>query len=139
MEHLVVVGLILLAVGGWCYASYVLSHIGDWAELASRFRVTNAPQGKSFYMQAGRVGAVGYRGCLTIRLATEGLYLAANPFLPIGHPPLLIPWSELHDIREKKRMFRGLVEGSVIMDVGKPTIASLSLPSWIIKQKPSIQ
>lgn len=55
----------------------------------------------------------------------------AAPFR-LGHPPLFIPWNELHQIREDDMMYSHKVKASI----GKPTIGRITLPGWVRYRMP---
>jgi hypothetical protein len=117
----------------WCFVVSIFSKVSGWAALASKYRTTSVSDGKRLSFQSAALGSVNYGSCLTVVVGSAGLYLKVFPLFRAGHPPLLIPWTELHDLREKKflRLFR-LVE----MQVGTPTIATLTLPFHLIEQRP---
>ncbi len=51
--------------------------------------------GSEWYWQSVAIGWLSYRSCVTVGLNTTGLYMAPWAIFRAGHPPLLIPWSEL--------------------------------------------
>jgi hypothetical protein len=74
-----------------------------------------------------------YGLCLTVVVGSAGLYLKVVPLFRLGHPPLLIPWADIHGLREKRFLWLWrLVE----MQVGTPAIATLTLPFHLIEQRP---
>ena len=76
-----------------------------------------------------------YGSCLTVVVSPVGLYLRVLPLFRVGHPPLLIPWADLHGLREKKFLWLWrLVE----MQVGEPAIVTLTLPFHLIEQRPVV-
>ena len=115
----------------WCFVCYILAKMGGWAALATKYRTASMPPGKWFVFQSGMIGTVNYKSCLTIGVSDSGLYLSVFPLFRVGHPPLLIPWSDCHGLREKKAWFWRLVE----MQIGEPAITTLTLPSWLIEQR----
>jgi hypothetical protein len=85
-------------------------------------------------MQSGAIGMVNYGSCLTLQATRDGLYLAVFPLFRIAHPPLFIPWAELHNIKEKRSFFRRVVK----MEVGIPRVASVVLPRRVLEARPSV-
>ena len=123
----------LLFAGGWCLVMFGISWIGGWGALARKYRATSVPDGKRFWFQSALLGSMNYGSCLTVIVGSAGLYLAVFPPFRMGHPPLLIPWAELHGLREKRFLWLWrLVE----MEVGTPAIATLTLPFHLLEQRP---
>lgn len=119
--------------GGWCFVMLLLSRLGGWHRLAERFPGRDRqPSGRRFSMQSGRVGLVNYSSCLTIHTSAEGLHLAVWPLFRLGHPPLFIPWDEIHQARLKRLLwFRW-----VLFEVGTPKVATLQLSEKIFEGSP---
>lgn len=118
----------------WCVVLYILSRMGKWAALAGRYRVSAVPFGKRFVCQSGKVGVVNYNSCLNVIVSGDGLYLSIFPLFRPWHPPLLIPWSDLLNLKEKKMLwFLKFME----MQVCEPSITTIQLPSRIFEQWPS--
>src|SRR5580765_5545402 len=89
---------------GYAMLSVVISYVGGWASLAKKFRFRGQFHGSRWRGQSGQMRWIaGYHNCLTVGANENGLYLAGFPFLVLGHPPLLIPWSEVS--YSKRKMF----------------------------------
>jgi hypothetical protein len=102
----------------------VIARLSGWARLAERFPADREPEdGICFRGQFLRIGWCDYNGCLTIRVSSEGLYLAIWPIF-VGHRPLLIPWTALRVVEERRRRWFPVV----LLDVGEPSQARLQLP-----------
>src|SRR5262245_56015564 len=102
MQAAVPILFALLFASSWCLAMFVFSWIGGWAALASKYRATRVPDGKRFLFQSAALGNMNYGLCLTVVVDSAALYLQVFPLFRAGHPPLLIPWAEMHGLREKK-------------------------------------
>jgi hypothetical protein len=86
----------VLFVGLWLLVSFTLSAMGGWRALAEHYPAPSSVSGRRFRWRSGRMaGGVNYGGCLTLGAAPGGLYLAVLPMFRAGHPPLLIPWSDV--------------------------------------------
>ena len=120
-----------VAVVFWlAFVSWFLAVIGGWRRLAEHYTTREPADGKIYSMQTAVVGQVNYRSCLTIALSPVGLRLAMWPmFLPLGHPAILIPWTEFHDIRERRSFFMTLEE----VTIGNPAVATLCLRPHILR------
>jgi hypothetical protein len=73
------------------------ARITGWSALAERYSTAN-PAGISITTQDGTVGEWGLvhvKGLMRVDQGEAGLYIAYPGWLSAGHPPLLIPWSEL--------------------------------------------
>jgi len=90
----------------WVAMSWLLARFGGWASLASRF-ATQAMKAVRYRFTSGTIGrgarSVRYRGSLKVASLPEGLALAVPLPFRLGAPPLLIPWSEVASISEKRR------------------------------------
>lgn len=107
----------------------VLARAGGWTALARQYRCDGVPEGEKFSFQFAEFGWVGYNGCVTIRISTEGLYLAIWPVFRFSHPPLLIPWSDLHVLRVRPTAWIP----DVTLSAGRPPVARIRLPFRVLE------
>ena len=106
----------------------VIAKLSGWTKLAERFRADREPDdGTCFRGQFFRIGWCDYNGCMTIRVSPEGLYLAVWPIF-VGHAPLLIPWSALRVVEERRRRWFAVA----VVEVDQPPLARLQLPLKVI-------
>ena len=84
---------------------FLLSAMSGWRRLAHQYRAHGPAPASRRYLCWGQMGPVYFRNCLTVGGDERGLYLAV--FLPfrLFHPPLLIPWSELHGRVQERLIF----------------------------------
>jgi hypothetical protein len=82
-------------IGMWIVVSFLLAVIGGWSRLAGYYQSQAEFTGKKWHFQSGRLGLTSYRNCLIIGSNYDGLFLAVFPLFRVGHPPLLIPWSDI--------------------------------------------
>ena len=120
----------------WCFVVYMTARTSGWAALAGKYRATNTPAGKRFDFQSIKLGSVNYSAGLTIVVSSVGLYLSMLPFFRIGHPPLFIPWADIHDVQERKVLWHWRF---VEMQIGTPAITTLTLPLYLIEHRPMDQ
>jgi hypothetical protein len=80
----------------WIFIAYIVSWIGGWHLLTQRFRTDSEFTGTVYrwFYTTMRLG-VHYNGALKVGGDAEGLYIAPMLLFRIGHPPLLIPWTEI--------------------------------------------
>ncbi|GAB3690953.1 hypothetical protein GCM10027592_08620 [Spirosoma flavus] len=105
---LIIVGFSIFFVSLWSGIVYLLSYLSGWQTLARQFQVQPRKEGVESNVY-GRVGFVNYNGVLKVACTDQGLYLAVMNVFSLGHPPILIPWSIVHDIREQHLLFQTTV------------------------------
>ena len=91
-----------LFVGIWLAVMFLLSRLGGWHRLASRYRLSGTFSGKVWRFQSGKFNWAGYNNCLSVGGNEKGLYVAPLFIFRFGHPPLFIPWG---DITVEKKKF----------------------------------
>ncbi len=126
---------VVLFIGGlWALIPLLLSRLGGWNRLGQQFAAHRPPAGKKFRSQSARLNRVRYNNCLTIYVSTEGLYLRMILVFRLGHPDLLIPWSELHDPVTEQIFWAKFVT----VEIGNPTMARLRLSDKLFQELPTI-
>lgn len=90
----------------WCGVVLVIAAFSGWMTLSRRFRLTSVFTGPSWAFRSARMRwTCRYGNCLEIGANPEGLKLSVFfPFRP-GHPPLLIPWSEISVAKRRNLLF----------------------------------
>lgn len=122
---------IIVFVAFWFFASYISSLVSGWQRLAAKYRAASKPLlGKTWSGQYGMVGLATYRGVLNIGISPAGLFLSVMPLFRVGHPDLLIPWQDIARAGERQFLFISLTN----LDVGKPRLATLQLPSKVMNE-----
>lgn len=107
----------------WCGGSVLVSRMSGWHRLAESFPARGRPSGKRFRLQGAQIGGVTYSACLTIHSSREGLYLSVLLPFRLGHPPLFIPRSAIHNVTTRQFF----MAASVAFEVGSPGITQLEL------------
>ncbi|NOK22634.1 hypothetical protein [Corallococcus carmarthensis] len=85
--------------------SFTLSKMGGWTRLARDYRLDKGGGFPCRSFVSGHMGWVEYRSCLTVGGDARGLYLAVLLPFRAAHPPLCIPWSDIHDRRHERHFF----------------------------------
>lgn len=129
---LIVIGFPVFFISLWCFICKLLSFIGGWHRLTVMYPAGHEKPLIEHRMQAGKVGLARYKGCLNVGLLPEGLHLSVMWLFRLGHPPLLIPWSELRNFRSH----RFLGHETISCDIGSPKITSLLLPWDLLADSP---
>ena len=109
----------------WPLILLVLSKLGGWSALARRYRHDEPYYGIVWTYQYGSLGAIHYKGVLTVGSGREGLYLAVSFLFRLFHPPLLIPWPEVSVGGREQTSLKDLVE----FRLGPDPLASLRVPT----------
>jgi len=120
---LLVIFLITFTVVG-CGLLFAFSVFGGWGDLARRFPAAGKPPGQYYRFRSARVGGIGYMNVLTVGVCDEGLYLGVLFLFRLAHPPLLIPWSEVTEVR----VDRSLLGSTCQVRIGQPEVACVILP-----------
>jgi hypothetical protein len=84
-----------LFVGIWLSVGVLLSRLGGWHRLASRYRLSGTFSGKVWRFQSGKFKWASYNNCLSVGGNEKGLYVAPLFIFRFGHPPLFIPWGDI--------------------------------------------
>jgi hypothetical protein len=121
----ILIPLVFAAV--WGPLLFLMSVLSGWRRLAEIFPANDLPTGKRFAFQSAKLGWSNYGNCLTIYNSDAGLYISTILPFRLGHPPLFIPWSEMHDVRTSRTLW---IE-QVAFEVGSPSVATLALSKKI--------
>ena len=133
MLFLLIIGAFLIGFPAiWCFVLFILSNVGSWRRLAQSYRTSEPISGTVLRWQSAKIGWVNFNRALTICILDEGLRLSLPFIFRLGHPPLLIPWSDFRDVRSKKVLLITFLEASV----GEPVITKLLLPTTITEHLP---
>jgi hypothetical protein len=114
----------------WYFVGLKLSRIGGWQKLAEVYPARTPPSGQKFNTY-GAVGKVRYKGCLYVFVSRDGLFVSVMALFSIGHKPLFLPWSVIHNKQSKKILWHEMVE----FDIGYPCIATMQLPKKIFESE----
>lgn len=118
---------LLLIPTVWLSLSWLLSRISGWHRLAQRYPGSHTIDGETAALRSGRIGPVNYYSCLKFGISDEGLLISIAPPFRLGHPPLFIPWSHFHHVKEDGMMYSQKVKASI----GQPTITRIIFPGWV--------
>ena len=124
--------LIPLIIGGFCLVFplfwiaivYLISVMSGWQALASKYATQAEPPSQLKTMAGGMVGLSRYNGTLNVGLSDQGVYLSVIFLFKPGHKPLLIPWSEISEVKQIDYFFQKMYK----IKVGQPKVATLTLP-----------
>ena len=117
----------LLAIGGfigfWCLVVKLISFAG-WNRLAASFAYElDRPEGERFNFSNITVGRnARYNGCINYTVAGEGLHIKVSLPFRFAHPPLLIPWSRIIDVKPIQRFGFSIYEVEIEAESGSVRI-----------------
>jgi hypothetical protein len=84
---------------GWVLAVGINLAIWRWVsgfpQLVKHYGLRSPFVGQKWSWQSTAIGWMSYRSCITLGVNATGLYIAPWAIFRAGHPPILIPWSEL--------------------------------------------
>jgi ankyrin repeat protein len=116
----VVIGLFVM---GLLHAD---ARMTGWRQLASRFTAPAALDVATFTRQDVDVGTLAFiriRNLMRAAALDDGLYLAMPAIARPGHPPLLVPWTQMRVVEERQLLGRTVVK----LSVGSPEIGTITL------------
>jgi hypothetical protein len=95
-------------VAMWCLVSYVSSWLCGWQRLAEQFRFDGQFDGEQWRFCTGWMRwRARYGGVLVLGANQRGLYMRTLWPLRLGHPPLLIPWSDVSAVDRTRWFWEG--------------------------------
>lgn len=136
---LMVAGILVAVIGFLVLLMSVIfwffSRVSGWRRLAERYHYPQGPVGTLHHRQTVKVGSVRWRWAMTVGLSDYGLYLCPSPLIGplrrlVGHPPVLIPWSDIQYAGPGTIYFFWRALGlcpCTELAVGNPRIASITV------------
>ncbi len=116
-------------IGMWVFVTYVIAKVG-WADLVEHFRFGEDFVGKKIGVISAGVNGASYQNALVLKCNHVGIYLRPTFLFRMFHPPILIPYKSIVDVKEKKVV----VTKSVELIVGQPYIATIKLNARIFEK-----
>ena len=114
----------------WLLVGWGLSKASGWNRLAKMYRAKTRCEGEVYHFQSCRMGPVSYSGCWSIFLTSDGFFISMLLPFRFGHPPLFIPWKDIHDAELRSCLGYEWMK----YQVGRPTIATIQLPKKIVER-----
>jgi hypothetical protein len=94
-----------LFVAFWCSMCFALSFLSGWRALAKHYRATQPFAVDRWRFRSASISGVSYGGTLTLGADEQGLFISVMFPFRLGHPPLFIPWSEVHSVGKFRQLF----------------------------------
>ncbi len=120
---LIPVGFFIIFPIFWLFVVWLIGTFG-WRRMAQRYRTTQTPTGKQWLSQYGFINGARYGNALNVTTNDMGLFIEPVALFRFNHPPLFIPWHDLHNPQPLVFRQRDLVQ----VDVGHPPVSTLRLP-----------
>jgi hypothetical protein len=81
----------------WTFVCFIIGLASGWRLLSKRFSCPKGSfHGETWSFRRARMRFfANYGNCLNFGADQSGLYMSIFPIFRVGHPPLLIPWSEI--------------------------------------------
>ena len=124
---LAIAGFAVVFPAFWCGVVWIVGAMG-WRPLAARYPAAAPATAQTFRMVSGTIGVANYNSTLYVTVEPEGLHLAVMPLFRVGHPPILIPWSEITSVEQKDALWARWYT----LRVGTPHVATVRLPGRIV-------
>ena len=119
----------------WCFVCFALSRMSGWRRLSVEFSpfadLSSVPL-ESASLRTAQLGAIHYHSMVKFTVSEKGLEMAMAIPLRLFHPPLFIPWNEMHSVRSDPKLY----SHKVLVSVGKPTLVRAKLPGWVRYRMP---
>lgn len=129
-----IIGIILLSMFMRVVMNYFISKKG-WTPLAKQFTTTEEVDGETLKFVSMGIGKGIYKHLVFLTYNEEGLHLRVFYVFNAFHPPLFIPWSEIHYDNIKNPL--SFKRSSLL--IGSPTITDFKISDYIYqKLKPYI-
>ena len=111
-----------LFIGMWILITFIISKMG-WAGLVANYACTETFTGTRVGIISAGINNANYNNSLVLKYNEEGIYLKPVLLFRLFHKPVLIPWKEIIEVRDKKILFYTYKE----LIVGQPFVAIIGL------------
>ena len=103
-EKLLLLALPLFFITLWCCICLLASWLGGWRRLAEHYATDRDFTGtrRARFCTVTLRPRTNYGRCVTIGVEEDGLWFSVLPIFRLGHPPLVIPWSDLKATPKKR-------------------------------------
>jgi len=111
-----------LFAGIWILINYIISKMA-WADLVKNYETEASFSGHRVGIISASINGISYNNALILRFNEEGIYLRPVWVFRLFHKPVLIPWKEIKEVRDRKFFFFNLKE----IIVGNPFVAKITM------------
>ena len=136
LEAFFVPAYILIFIAMWICGCKLISVFGGWEALSRDYRANSAFDGRKLWLKSiGLRSWANYNNGITLGVNKYGLYVSTLPFFRIGHPPLLIPWTDISTEAAPRRLLPDLVKFKFTKQPDVPMVVSKKLAERIFKMR----
>lgn len=116
-------------IGMWVLVIFIILKM-RWADLVTNYQSGNTFTGKKVGIISASINRADYSNSLILKYNEEGIYLKPIFIFRLFHKPVLIPWREIKEVRNKKILFYSFKE----LMVGAPFVAIIGLKETVYNQ-----
>jgi hypothetical protein len=98
-----------------------------WRSLAEKYRTAEEFRGERVGLISASVNGGNYNKAIILKYNYEGIYLKTMLLFRAFHPPVMIPWKDVREVRDKKIFFTNLKE----LVIGEPFVALITLKASV--------
>ena len=109
-------------IGMWVLVIFVISRMG-WVNLVENYYYEAEFTGTRVGIISASVNNTNYKNSLVLKYNEQGIYLRPVWLFRLFHKPVLIPWKEIKEVRDRKILFFTFKE----LIIGQPFVATLGL------------
>jgi hypothetical protein len=124
--YLIIPVFLFVFIAIWLLLRYIASKMG-WSALVEKYKRIDPPALKNVGMVSLLINKAYYGKLLIMKYNEEGIYfkplILSRPF----HDPVLIPWKEIKEVKDKRMLFSNAKE----LIVGDPVVARLFIEKKI--------
>ena len=96
----IIIAFIIFFTALWSFISFITSRLGGWHALAQHYQGEMSYYNKRYTWRSGRFGWGSYSGVLNFAVSDEDLGISVLFLYRAGHPPLKIPFEEIHGVEK---------------------------------------
>lgn len=115
-----------LFIGMWILITFIVSKMG-WADLVANYQSDAVFTGNRVGIISASINKTNYNNALILKYNEEGIYLKPILIFRLFHKPVLIPWKEIKEVRDKKILFYTYKE----LIVGQPFVATIGIRNTV--------
>ena len=112
----------------WSGVVWVIAQMG-WARLARHYQTDAQTTSRRFRFTSGAVGLSNYNSALHVGIEPEGLHLSVPLLFRPGHPPLLIPWEDIVDVRKRSMLWMT----NYALQIGTPHVGTVAVQEKVLQ------
>jgi hypothetical protein len=105
-------------IGMWTLVTFFISRMG-WNDLAKNYQYDDVFTGTRIGMISASINSANYKNSLVLKYNKDGIYLRPVIMFRMFHKPILIPWKEIKEVRDRKVIFNTFSE----LIIGDPLVA----------------